>query len=51
MSNEETTVPTTREEDRDWSEATSGGKLDDRYEIYLSFTDVNPVLSFDEWLR
>ena len=49
--NEETTVPTTREEDHEWSEATQGAKLDVRYELYLSFTDDNPVLSFDEWLR
>ena len=47
--NEETTIPMTREESREFIDATEV-RLMDRYEIYLSFTSDNPVKDYDEWL-
>lgn len=46
---EETTVPMTREEARDLAEALGAGTLEDRFRIFLEFTDT--PITFDEWLN
>lgn len=47
---EETTVPMTREEMREYAVALGAGTLEDRYRIYLEFTDETYPKTFDEWL-
>lgn len=49
--NEETTVPMTREEMRDYAEALGAGTLQDRYRNYLAFTDDAYPKTFDEFLN
>jgi hypothetical protein len=45
---EETTVPTTPQEDSAMNEMLQAGPLWDRFQIFLEFTD-EPI-TFDEWL-
>jgi len=47
---EETTIPMTREEMRDYAEALGAGTLEDRYRIYLQYTDEKFPKTFDEFL-
>jgi len=46
---EETTIPMSREESREFVDATEV-RLMDRYEIYLSYTDDANPKGYDEWL-
>ena len=48
--NEDTTIPMTREEMREYAEALGAGSLQDRYRNYLAFTDAKYPKTFDEWL-
>jgi len=49
--NDDTTIPTTATENADMAEAVNAGLLDDRYGIYLEFTDDAHPKSYDEWLN
>jgi hypothetical protein len=46
--NEETTVPMSRQEEREFTDAIGSGPLQDRFRIFLEYTD--QPCSFDEWL-
>jgi hypothetical protein len=53
MHDEETTVPTTREENAVMDAMLQAGKLDDRYAMYLEMMNVpvEDILTYDEWLN